>query len=120
MPIAIINGTVIGPVVTPPESNAIGRNVSGTKNDKTNTETYNIISKNENFSLRTILKNPITKNTPTPTPTVIKSVHLSMVFDSWSAKICRSGSEIVINTPRIKNTGRIIHSFLLLITALLT
>ena len=31
--LAIINGTVIGPVVTPPESNAVGTNSSGAKND---------------------------------------------------------------------------------------
>ena len=32
-PIAIINGTVIGPVVTPPESNATARNSLGTNTD---------------------------------------------------------------------------------------
>ena len=34
-PSAIINGTVIGPVVTPPESNAVGINSSGAKNEST-------------------------------------------------------------------------------------
>ena len=37
VPIAIINGTLIGPVVTPPESNASGTKVSGTNIDNTNT-----------------------------------------------------------------------------------
>ena len=37
VPIAIMNGTLIGPVVTPPESNANGTNVSGTKNAITKT-----------------------------------------------------------------------------------
>ncbi len=32
-PMAMINGTVIGPVVTPPESNATAINSFGTKND---------------------------------------------------------------------------------------
>ena len=32
-PIAMMNGTVIGPVVTPPESNATGKNAFGTKNE---------------------------------------------------------------------------------------
>ena len=33
----IINGTVIGPVVTPPESKDIERKLSGTKNARMNT-----------------------------------------------------------------------------------
>ena len=33
-PNAIINGTVIGPVVTPPESNAVGTKSVGAKNAK--------------------------------------------------------------------------------------
>ena len=32
MPSAMMNGTVIGPVVTPPESNATATKSSGTKN----------------------------------------------------------------------------------------
>ncbi|CCX70671.1 unknown [Firmicutes bacterium CAG:555] len=32
-PTAIINGTVMGPVVTPPESNATARNSFGTNSD---------------------------------------------------------------------------------------
>ena len=37
IPKAIINGTVTGPVVTPPESNATARNSFGTKNESINT-----------------------------------------------------------------------------------
>ena len=36
-PRAIMNGTVIGPVVTPPESKATARNSFGTKNASVNT-----------------------------------------------------------------------------------
>ena len=36
-PSAMINGTVMGPVVTPPESNATARNASGTNCASTNT-----------------------------------------------------------------------------------
>ena len=39
VPIDIINGTVIGPVVTPPESNANGRKSSGKKNEITKVAT---------------------------------------------------------------------------------
>ena len=37
MPSASMNGTVMGPVVTPPASNATARNESGTKNASVNT-----------------------------------------------------------------------------------
>ncbi len=36
IPRAIINGTVIGPVVTPPESNAIDKRLFGIKNANIN------------------------------------------------------------------------------------
>ena len=36
-PNAMMNGTVIGPVVTPPESKATARNSRGTKNERMNT-----------------------------------------------------------------------------------
>ena len=36
-PSAMMNGTVMGPVVTPPESNATARNSGGTKNARRNT-----------------------------------------------------------------------------------
>ena len=36
-PSAMIKGTVMGPVVTPPESNATARKFSGTRNARTNT-----------------------------------------------------------------------------------
>ena len=37
-PIAMMNGTVMGPVVTPPESNATARNSAGTKHASKNTK----------------------------------------------------------------------------------
>ena len=37
VPIAIMKGTLIGPVVTPPESNAKGMNADGTKYDSIKT-----------------------------------------------------------------------------------
>ena len=40
----MMNGTVIGPVVTPPESNATETKSFGTKIDSTNTQTYSRIS----------------------------------------------------------------------------
>ena len=36
-PSAMMNGTVMGPVVTPPESNATARNASGTNTARANT-----------------------------------------------------------------------------------
>ncbi len=38
-PSASMNGTVMGPVVTPPESNATARNERGTNSASTNTST---------------------------------------------------------------------------------
>ena len=47
IPTAMINGTVMGPVVTPPASKATAVNSDGEKNDKINNRTYRIISSPE-------------------------------------------------------------------------
>ena len=45
IPNAMINGTVMGPVVTPPESKATGRKSLGTKMARMNTTAYSPISR---------------------------------------------------------------------------
>ena len=45
MPNAMIKGTVMGPVVTPPASNATGRKSPGTKKEMINTTAYRPISR---------------------------------------------------------------------------
>ena len=82
VPMAIIKGTLIGPVVTPPESKASGINVSGTKKDSMKTITYKNKSRCDNRILNIILKKAITKNTPTPTPTDKIKVQKFIVFES--------------------------------------
>ena len=65
-----MKGTVIGPVVTPPESNASGTNSLGTKYAIIN----DIIQRNiiiyEYFNWNNILNVATTKNIPTPIPMV--------------------------------------------------
>ena len=70
-PSAIIKGTVMGPVVTPPESNATARKSRGTKAARAKTTMYARMS----ISLRDIPKNirssAAMRNSPTPAATAI-------------------------------------------------
>lgn len=66
-PIAMMNGTVIGPVVTPPESYATARKLSGTKTETTASRPYSASSSLERlmrFKMRTTAS---ARNAPTPT-----------------------------------------------------
>jgi len=65
-PIAITSGTVTGPVVTPPESHAIFKNVSSEKSDSINKMIYGGASKYIRSILNIILRIP--KDIPIPTP----------------------------------------------------
>lgn len=60
-----------------------------------------------------ILRSAATRNTPTPSATDIISTRFGM-DDTCSASTCRSGSEIVIITPRVNPTITIIHNFFVL------
>ena len=84
MPRAIINGTVIGPVVTPPESKATGTMEgldTATVPATANTKTY-IASKTCVSSIFfSTLISAITSETPTPAATVRITVHLFTVLN---------------------------------------
>ena len=68
-PSDMIKGTLIGPVVTPPESNATGTNCAGTNCDKIITAAYIIRRMYFSGILRKVRAMAIAKNTPTPTAT---------------------------------------------------
>ena len=70
IPIAMIKGTVIGPVVTPPESNATAIKSAGAAKDRRNTAPYRMHKSNGRLSLKRILRTAMTRNKPTPTATV--------------------------------------------------
>ena len=59
-------GTVIGPVVTPPESNAIPRNSVGVKIAMIMTAMYEIVRISLIENLNTILHAAMTRNAATP------------------------------------------------------
>ena len=57
----------------------------------------------------------ISKNIPTPTPTVtIRSV-LFMILSTWLDKTCKSGSAIVIKKPNTKDIISKINNFLVFV-----
>lgn len=66
----MIKGTVIGPVVTPPESKATDKNDLGIKTDKINTIAYSPINILDNDQPNKILKMAKAKKKPTPIATV--------------------------------------------------
>ena len=115
-PSDIIKGTVIGPVVTPPASNATAIKSEGVKKDKTKTNMYRIPRSKDSLTLNKIRKSAITIKIPTPTATVRISTILG-IADTWFASTCRSGSEIVMIPPIIKHTTAI-STILLLLTSL--
>ena len=101
-----MNGTVIGPVVTPPESYASGIispfPLSIKSAARANVKRY---AKNNSVAksfLNTTLITAIIKNKPTEIPTkTIKTVRFTTAL-TCSARTDRSGSAIVIKRPIIK------------------
>ena len=58
---------------------------------------------NFKFFWKIILKSPITKNIPTPIPITIFKIHGLRKLDKRSPRTVKSGSAIVIITPKIKD-----------------
>ena len=108
-----INGTLMGPVVTPPESKATGTNCLGTKNDKAMVATYIVSSMYLSGMCRKVRIIAITRNTPTPTPTDIISTNPGTPL-TCSASTLRSGSATVISVPTMKLTRMITHALFFL------
>ena len=69
-PIAIIKGTVMGPVVTPPESNATEIKSEGATKDSRNNAIYKMKSNRESCNLKRIRRTATTRKAPTPRATV--------------------------------------------------
>ena len=70
IPKAIINGTVIGPVVTPPASNATDKKFAGTNAETAKRSMYIIERINESGILNNTRSTAIVVNMPTPSATV--------------------------------------------------
>ena len=70
IPKAIINGTVIGPVVTPPASNATDKKFAGTNAEITKISIYIIDRITESGILNNTRSTAIVVNMPTPSATV--------------------------------------------------
>ena len=111
MPSAMMNGTVMGPVVTPPESNAAARKPSGTNAASANTARYSAISTCRSCLRKIMRSNASTRKTPTPAATVRMST-VSGTDGICAASTVRSGSAIVTSTPMRKQTGMSTDSFL--------
>ena len=87
-PSAIMNGTVIGPVVAPPESNATPWNVFGDKNARMNTATYAMMRIVLSGMESTVRRIPSVTNNPIPAAMKRISPHLLMpgaIAFTWSA-----------------------------------
>ena len=110
MPSAIKNGTVIGPVVTPPESKATAKNSFGTKIDSTNTSTYSPIRVGVSGRLNRVRSIDTTKNSPTPAATD-KIITISGTAGTCRASTCRSGSAMVTTAPIKKQIAATPASF---------
>ena len=76
-PKAIMKGTVIGPVVAPPESNAIPKKLVGAKNASAKSTTYAMAKVIFMENLKTVRKSPMRKNYPTPAAITKVSKNLS-------------------------------------------
>ena len=111
MPSAMMKGTVIGPVVTPPESNATAMNSLGTKMAITNTRIYETHSMCNSLIWKRMRSSATTKNSPTPTATVRINTGLGME-GTWLANTVRSGSAIVTTAPIAKQSRATSQSFL--------
>ncbi len=109
MPMAMIKGTVMGPVVTPPESKATARNSLGTRKDAQISSRYRTISSLERSIWNLMRRMARARNIPTPTATVWISTRLGTEGTCW-ASTCRSGSEMVIIAPMTKPMSRIIST----------
>ena len=108
-----INGTLMGPVVTPPESNATGTNCLGTKKESAMVATYMVKSMYLSGMCKNVRIMAITRNTPTPTPTdTIRRVP-GIPF-TCSASTLRSGSATVMSVPTMKLTRMITHALFFL------
>ena len=77
-PSAMMNGTVMGPVVTPPESNATARKSLGTKAASTNTMAYSVTSSGGSATPSSMRRNATVRNRPTPAATEKIRVWLGM------------------------------------------
>ena len=77
-PSARMNGTVMGPVVTPPESNATARKSRGANSDRANTPMYSTVSSRFNGMRKRVRSSATVSSRPTPTATVQMSTGLGM------------------------------------------
>ena len=103
MPRARMKGTVIGPVVTPPESKAMGTNSGLISTPSANTSPYSPSSIHLSFHRNRMRSSAITRNRPTPTATVRISARFGTPC-TWLARTVRSGSAMVISNPTAKAT----------------
>ena len=115
-PSAMMKGTVIGPVVTPPASNATAINSEGAKKDNRNSSTYRTVSIFARLILNRMRRTAMVVKTPTPVATVQISTWLG-IEATWLASTCKPGSEMVMIAPIAKHTAAI-HRMLLLFTSL--
>ena len=106
----MIKGTVIGPVVTPPASNATAMKSPGARNARANTIMYSTISICASVILNSIRRSDATRKSPTPAATDSTRTIFG-TEGTCSARTCRSGSEMVTINPRIKLKRTISHSF---------
>ncbi len=109
-PSAMMNGTVIGPVVTPPESKATARYSGLAITASKNTSPYRPISSHLRGILNRMRSMLSIRKMPTPTPTVTISTVVS-IAGTLSASTVRSGSDTVIATPSSSATDRISARF---------
>ena len=105
-PIAMMKGTVIGPVVTPPESKATARKSLETKKDTPINTIYRTINMVERLIWNRILRMATARKIPTPTATVRIRVRLGMP-GTCSASTWRSGSDMVMMAPMEKPIRKI-------------
>ena len=109
-PSAMINGTVMGPVVTPPASNATARNSFGENSVSTNSSAY---APSRHFASETRNKMRSTASArKTPTPTATVQIRTLLGIDAtWFASTCRSGSAMVMIVPSANATSTISSTF---------
>ena len=88
-PSAMMKGTVMGPVVAPPESNATPWNVAGVRKAIAKTARYETMRTALRGTESTVLKMPSVTNRPTPAAIDIISPHLDTplaIPRTWSAR----------------------------------
>ena len=105
-PRAMIKGTVMGPVVTPPASKATASMFRGMKKLRRNTAVYRTRSTHRRGTFHTVRRTDTTRNSPTPAATVQMSTGFG-IPGTWVASTVRSGSATVTRTPTRKNTAAI-------------